>query len=108
MEAVGVVRQDGLGLPVGRGDERQVNQLPVHARGDRLGVQDRADRLPLGEVGHAAAGELDPGHGTLMISAARGPPEWPSAYSYEMASSTLSLAARRAGKIAKKTPSTAA
>ena len=108
VEPVRIVGQDRLGLPVGRGHEREVDELAVHAGRDRLGWQHRAQRFAFGQLGGGAVGELDRGHGTVMISIARARLAAEPRYSYEMASSTFSLAARRAGKIAKITPKIAA
>src|SRR5581483_6870912 len=52
---------DRLGLAVTRRDEREVDELPLEPRGDRLRRQNRSDRLPLGKLDVAVAGELDPG-----------------------------------------------
>ncbi len=109
VEPVRIVRQDRLRLPVGRGHEREVDELAVHAGRDRLGWQHGAQRFAFGQLGGGAIGEFDRGHGTVMISVARARLVVPGPrYSYEMASSTFSLAARRAGSIAKSTPKIAA
>ena len=73
VETVGVGRQDRLHLPVGHRHERKIDELAVHPGRDGLGRQHGTDRLPFGEFGGGAVGELDPRHGTAMISAAPGP-----------------------------------
>ena len=101
VETIVVRRHNQVDHRVRRRDERKIAELAVDARRDRLRGKDGTDRLPLGELGLRTVDELHARHAGHNIG--RLP-----AYSYEMDSSTFSLAARRAGQIAASTPTSPA
>ena len=95
------VRSDRLHLRVVPRHEREIAQLAVDARGDRPLRERGADRLPLGKLDAHAFGKGQGRHAGMIATT-------PTRYSYEIASSTFSLAARRAGQIAASTPASPA
>ena len=63
VQPVGLVRSHGFHRSVALRDERQVYQHAVEPGDDRLGGEDRPDRLTLGERDAAPVGKLDLRHG---------------------------------------------